>query len=1038
MSSVFSLESKHKLFFLIFFTTIVAVMSALLSGEKTNAIYISLVALFSIWLTRKLWLPEGYGANKVRLYSLFVALSVVASGFYGSWSIELGNFITELVPSAWEFSGSLKGNATISSVPVYIFIVAVIWIVNHYMSNNSAMGEHKTLFDKDIPEPDFYERLDDAIEAFRDHIYSLDKQSNWSRGLFTPLEAEVFVKTKSSTKRKVTDLMKAMKSDEGRAFLILGDPGSGKSVALRKLTIELLNEVKKAQRIPIYINLKEWANTNWTEDSPPNVSELLDFVKKNIASRDIALAIFVENYFDRLYETKRFFFVFDSFDEIPQVMSVNHQNILIDQISDVLFKFLKDKNNKTVGLVASRKFRRPTHYFEASSEIEIRPLSDNKIQHTIKKMGANDTSLIDEIFSHRFDLYAVAKNPFMASMIAKFIKLHRKLPENQLEMFNVFIDDSLNYSVVKLDESSINKNEIIHCAKMIALKMFSEYGLEAPVKELKKDFPDLKIESALDCLKFARIIRSNSVDESRVSFVHRRFCEYFVVLDKLETGDELEFSDIPNDSQWRDALVLFCSVAPVSKASLIANKCWEVISNSGNEECFESIHCMRFLRDAFKGRAECVKDFKDELSEFVGKQIESNNSAYWVRLNVELSTLLELDDIESNVIKALNINEPWVSEAAVESCRNLPEISNGLEFKIGKYVNNLLYSQLLSNFSSLYFTFSISEAFCKIKKLLKVRLLDISLLSIVFVSLLFTYPVYTSCVVLFVLMMTGVASFSQIFMTSSSKKGKSNAKVLRYTNYYIKRYFRSKSKKGTSKDKGTVNYFRKRQFAFIEHIQFFLDFTKAIVAMAPVFLIWYLVVIYFTSDEFVLFQDRWEAIESPFVLTFAYLICLLSTLRLVFAVGFQKEKEKDNDKGRAVVILLGAFFVIPLIISALIKFEEYLVYLKYLFFVFMFVAYAVMFVLIIPWFMKRVTASFKAHRKFQRINLKDIDSRENISLIINEYKNFPFIIQKFMLHLEVNLSHVKGEWPDDSILRFSAGTYAPRLSKIDVRWRGLD
>lgn len=1039
-----SLESKHKLFFLIFLTTIVAVVSALLSGEKTNAIYISVVSIIFIWLTKAIWLPAGYGKTKVRMYSLFVALAAIASGFYGLWYIELATYITNMLPDTWGISSHVNSSKAISFIPIYFFIIIVIWIVNYYMSHSSAMGEQRTVFDKDIPEPDFYDRLEDAIEAFRDHIYSLDKQTNWSRSLFTPLDAEVYVKTKSSRKRKVTDLMKAMKSDSGRAFLILGDPGSGKSVALRKLSLELLNDVKRVKKIPIYVNLKEWVGTNWTEGSPPSVNELLTFVKNNIAKRDIALSIFVDKYFDRLYETRRLFFIFDSFDEIPQVMSVNHNSLLIDQLSDVLYKFLKEKNNKTVGLVASRKFRKPTNYFEASSEIEIRPFNDNRIQSTLIKMGVSKTELINEIFSSRLDLYVVAKNPFMASMIARFIKLHNTLPKNQLEMFSVFIDDSLTYSAAKLDESSINKEEIIHCAKIIAVKMFSQYGLEAPVLDLKRSFPNLKIDSALACLKFSRIVRSNSIDEGRVSFVHRRFCEYFVVLDKLETGGELNFSDIPNDSQWRDALVLYCSVAPKDKASIIADKCWSTIKGNGNKECLESIHCMRFLRDAFKGRTECIEEFQNELSDFISEQIESNNSAYWVKLSVELSTLTTVDKIEESVIKSLCVNDPWISEAAVESCRSLPKISSSLELEIAKYINSISYSQLIYSFPSLYFTFNISDAFYKIKKLLKIRLLDAFLLCIAFIISLSIYPLYTLFIFSMVLLLSGLSYMTSYVMTSKNNKkylrdkNTLRGKILRRITFYLK-----KKRKSCVKDSNIKisRYLKKSGFqeGYGQYFQEFTDIIKFIIVGAPVLFIWFIIVMFLTSPDFDPINSYFEKIDNPISIFIIYVICVLSTTRLYFSVGAQKEQEVEKtSRIKFIITLVGLFLVVPYCISLYIRFEEYQVYLQYAFFIIMGCFYGILLIVVTPYVFKHITSFFKSYRKFKSIKLSEIDSRERIHSLIKQFEEFPGIIQKLITYLEVNVTHINGQWPDESILKLSSGHHASRLSKLDVRWRGLD
>ena len=68
-------------------------------------------------------------------------------------------------------------------------------------------------------------------------------------------------------------------------------------------------------------------------------------------------------------------------------------------------------------------------------------------------------------------------------------------------------------------------------------------------------------QSVVEVLKFARIGRSNNNDTNIFSFSHRRFAEYFFTLGVINRNDNVDLEAIPNDSQSRDALVLYCQIA---------------------------------------------------------------------------------------------------------------------------------------------------------------------------------------------------------------------------------------------------------------------------------------------------------------------------------------------------------------------------------------------------------------------------------------------------------------------------------------------
>src|SRR5271167_3784506 len=84
-------------------------------------------------------------------------------------------------------------------------------------------------------------------------------------------------------------------------------------------------------------------------------------------------------------------------------------------------------------------------------------------------------------------------------------------------------------------------------------------------------------------LRFASELRGSYPSE-RISFVHRRFNEYFLAR-AVEIGlTDVDLESITSDRRDRDALVLYVELASDEKARELAQFCWdqiEVIGETG-------------------------------------------------------------------------------------------------------------------------------------------------------------------------------------------------------------------------------------------------------------------------------------------------------------------------------------------------------------------------------------------------------------------------------------------------------------------------
>lgn len=716
MSKFFStLNDRRRLFAFVFLIAVGGLIITLFGKGIEATLAMSAGIGLILFIARPIWFSSRYGETAVRLMSLGVS-SVAVLAFVG-WPQLLENYLKPFLKE--RYPDIQIASLDDLAIGVFIFLAVVIYIVNNFRSDHTGMGVHSRRLEDDIPEPSFKDRLRAVCGALTDDLKSIDTKTNWSARYFTPLDAEVEINTRNGKERKVTDLLKAIRNSKKRMFLVLGIPGAGKSVALRKLCQDLAAEVDSTQKIPVYINLREWhVEEKWSEENPPTVEQLYDFIFRNLKERDIVTSKFFDKYFERLYETGRLYFVLDSFDEIPAVLDEKENSELIHQLSEVIFKFLKGaRQEEAQGILASRLFRKPTHEFQAEVTLEIRPFTEQKIISTFEKYGILDQEIIKDLFRDRPELVPLARNPFSAILIAEYVENNQNaLPPNQSEMYADYFNRTLDSCSERLERKGISKEDFITYTIEIASAMFKHYGLEASVPQLAQDLPEIPVEDCIDILKFARLGRLGAGDDSLFSFSHRRFTEYFSVQKLIAEDADLDLQAIPTDSQWRDALVLYCEVAPEEKATAIAEFCWNTISSIDNPQDMRVIHSMRFLRDAFQGRSECTSSFQEELYTHIDKLISPEQNIISSRISLELGSLLRNHDIDSLIRKTLQINNPLLNETTINTYRNLPRMSAELKEILKTHFSRKSLIEINKESKQLAFALSLSEAFSPMKR----------------------------------------------------------------------------------------------------------------------------------------------------------------------------------------------------------------------------------------------------------------------------------------------------------------------------------
>jgi hypothetical protein len=328
------------------------------------------------------------------------------------------------------------------------------------------------------------------------------------------------------------------------------------------------------------INLKELRS-----DRPPDVEMIRKFVLHTLKrANDPEINEFVDAEFSRGLRAGSWLFLFDSFDEIPAILSATEVNETVRGYAEALFQFINGLH-RSRGVVASREFRGPPMPFGA--KFRIRDLTEEQKRELIHLvLGRShpdaERTLIGELPTAHPDVQKLSGNPLFLRLLCDHMGGGHRFPTDSHSVFETYVDTRLNkQDRTRTDSLRLPLPQVREIAEQLAYCMTAERLSLAPQRvELRRAMENRQFPSGqelfevMDLLQAMRLANTADPHEPGSSppfqFVHRRFQEYFatcVVLrqSELHTSDRVTDTELLTDGAWRETAVAILQTQPPVK-----------------------------------------------------------------------------------------------------------------------------------------------------------------------------------------------------------------------------------------------------------------------------------------------------------------------------------------------------------------------------------------------------------------------------------------------------------------------------------------
>ncbi|MGB3638513.1 MAG: NACHT domain-containing NTPase [Rivularia sp. (in: cyanobacteria)] len=365
-------------------------------------------------------------------------------------------------------------------------------------------------------------------------------------------------------------------------LMVIGKPGAGKTTFLKYLAIQCIRGELQANLLPIFITLKEFAET-------PNHPNFSEFITQTFVNNEINPA-----QVDNLLKQGRIFFCLDGLDEVREE---DIQRVL-RQIK-TLFKYYNNQFVITCR-IAAREYT-----FEEFTEVEVADFDDKQIRIFVDKwFNTKELELADKFIDQlkqNKQIKELATNPLLLTLLCLEFEDSGDFPAERAELYKRATHTLLRKwdakrgivrEQVYKKLSVQRKEDLLSQVAFTTFKnknyFFKQKDIERYIADYIRNLPDAKTDSNALELDSEAVLKSIEaqhglfVERAReiYSFSHLTFHEYFTARNIVNscnpnTLDDKALQNLAShitEFRWQEVFLMTVEMLPSADCLLLLMK----------------------------------------------------------------------------------------------------------------------------------------------------------------------------------------------------------------------------------------------------------------------------------------------------------------------------------------------------------------------------------------------------------------------------------------------------------------------------------